>query len=466
MKQDRFTLHRLTAGVALTCLLGATAGAEVRLPHVLSDHMMLQREMPIRIWGWANPGEDVTVTLNEHQASTSTGDDEAWEVLLPEMDAGGPYDLTVAGANALTVSNVLIGELWMCSGQSNMELGLVSTRDHDADKATADYANIRLLTLRGNEVDEPQDDVDVNWVACSPRTVSYFSAVAYYFGRELHEELEVPVGLIMSAVSGTRIEPWTPAAGVKVVPELAGIDEPKDGKLYNKMIHPFTPLVIRGVIWYQGEGNVGDGMLYYHRMRALIHGWRKAWSRSDMPFYYVQIAPLNWGGKPKTQHAEIWEAQTAALGIPHTGMVVTSDIGNPGNAHPKNKKDVGKRLARCALAKTFGRDDIVCSSPIYRSMAVEGNKIRITFDHAETGLLSRDGKPLTWFTIAGDDKKFVAAQAEIVPPEKSQGGDWSILVWSDTVEAPVAVRFAWHQIAEPNLMNGAGLPAPAFRTDK
>ena len=185
-----------------------------------------------------------------------------------------------------------------------------------------------------------------------------------------------------------------------------------------------------------------------------------------MPFHYVQIAPLNWGGKPKTQHAEIWEAQTAALGIPHTGMVVTSDIGNPGNAQPKNKKDVGKRLARCALAKTFGRDDIVCSSPIYRSMAVEGNKIRITFDHAETGLLSRDGKPLTWFTIAGDDKKFVAAQAEIVPPEKSQGGDWSILVWSDTVEAPVAVRFAWHQIAEPNLMNGAGLPAPAFRTDK
>lgn len=453
----------LLPSVALFCFSCDSAWAEVRLPKLLSDHMVLQRDMPIRIWGWADAHEEVSVVLNGQRAECTAGSDGKWQVVLPAMKAGGPYDLMVKGTNELKVVDVLIGELWFCSGQSNMAWLMVGkTTRMDEDIPRADHPRIRLLMVpqppEGQPiVNEPKNDLAAEWRVCSPKTVGWFSAVAYYFARELERELQVPVGVMVSAVNGTRIEPWTPAVGVEAISELKGKDEPRDGELFNTMIRPFVPMTIRGVIWYQGEGNVGDGFLYYHRMRALIAGWRSEWGLGDFPFYFVQIAPLNWGGKPKDQQADIWEAQTAAMRIPHTGMVVTNDIGNIGDAHPRNKRDVGIRLANWALAKTYGRQALAFSGPIYRSMDIEGNKIRIHFDYAAGGLAARDGKPLTWFTIAGSDGVFRPAVGEI-------DGE-TVVVSSQEVPQPTHVRFGWHQIAEPNLMNAAGLPASSFRTD-
>jgi sialate O-acetylesterase len=337
---------------------------------------------------------------------------------------------------------------------------VVASRNADEEMAASDHPQIRLFHVPTRFSDEPMADVDTKWMVCSPKTIGWFSAVGYFFGRDLHQELKVPVGLVMSAVDGTRIEPWTPAVGVESVPELIGKDPVRNGKLYNGMIYPLVPLVIRGAIWYQGEGNLDDGMPYYYRMRALIQGWRKVWDLGDFPFYFVQLAPLKWGpaARPGTELPTIWQAQTAAMQIPNTGMAVTNDIGNIGTAHPRNKRDVGKRLALWALAKTYGKTDLVYSGPLYKSMKVEGNKIRITFKYADGGLASRDGKPLTWFAISGANKTFVPAQATIDDND-------SVLVWSDKVVDPLAVRFAWYQTAEPNLMNKAGLPASSFRTD-
>ncbi len=435
----------------------AKSAAKVRLPKILGDSMVIQRDVPIRIWGWAGPGEQVTVSLGTQKSATQTGQDGRWSVTLPARKAGGPYELTVAGENTLTLSDLWIGEVWFCSGQSNMALGVVKSLNHAQEIREADYPRIRWVHCPQRASDTPADDADVNWTICSPRTVSYFSATAYYFGREIHQQLDVPVGLVVSAVNGTRIEPWTPPQGIKAVAELAPETNNHAGELYHGMVHPFTPFAIRGVIWYQGEGNVGDGITYYHRMRALVGGWRQAWGIKDLPFYYVQIAPLNWGGKPRDEHPKLWEAQTRALKIPHTGMVVTNDIGNPGNAHPRNKQEVGRRLSLWALAKTYGKNDLPHCGPIYRKMTVQGRTIRVEFDNTYGGLASRDGKPLSWFTIAGEDRRFVPADAQI------EGS--AVVVSSEKVEKPVAVRFAWDQAAEPNLMNKAGFPVSAFRTD-
>jgi sialate O-acetylesterase len=303
--------------------------------------------------------------------------------------------------------------------------------------------------------------------------VGDFTAVGYFFGRHLHQELDVPIGLIGSNWGGTRIEPWTPPEGFQQVPALKDIADnlasypAKNDQgqvnhqtplaLYNGMIAPLVPYSIRGALWYQGESNNGEGMLYHEKMKALIGGWRTLWNDPDMPFYFVQLAPYRYGGDA-TRLAGIWEAQQATLSVPHTGMAVTVDIGNVTDIHPRNKQDVGRRLALWALAKDYGRKDLVYSGPLYKSMRVDGDSIRISFDYLGGGLVSRDGKPLTHFTIAGADGKFVAAQAEI-------NGD-VVVVHADEVKEPKAVRFAWHEEAEPNLSNKSGLPASPFRTDK
>ncbi|MDX1962045.1 MAG: sialate O-acetylesterase [Pirellulales bacterium] len=450
----------ILVGWCLTMLGDSVLVAAVRLPRLLSEHAVLQRDKPIRIWGWADPGEEVTVSLADKSARVTTTAEGTWLLELPALSAGGPHELRVQGKNLLTVPDILIGEVWVCSGQSNMEWVVVKTKNEAVEKAAAKFDKMRLMTVPKLETAEPQADAQVEWRVCNPQTVSYFSGVAYFFGREIHQKLDVPVGLIVSAVGGTRIEPWTNREGVDLVPQLTGKDPPPDGQyLYNGMINPLHPLNIRGFIWYQGEGNVGDGMIYRYRMEALIRGWRKAWRDDELPFYYVQIAPLNWGGKPVDVHPQLWEAQTAALEIPHTGMAVTNDIaGHVGDAHPRNKKDVGIRLALWARTFTYGEKDLVYSGPLYQSHEVENNAIRLKFRHVHGGLTSRDGKPLTWFTIAGEDQKFHPATAEI-------DGE-TIVVKSDLVPRPVAVRFGWHQIAEPNLMNKEGLPAPSFRTDR
>ena len=346
----------------------------------------------------------------------------------------------------------------MGAAQGQAQRPITANNRHGHRSDAANYPNIRLVGLPDRPNLEDPEPLDPEWLVCDPAAVGYFSAVAFYYARELHESLDVPVGVVVAAVDGTRIEPWTPAVGVAGVPELEGIDEPVDGQIYNALIKPLVPMSMRGVIWYQGEGNVGDGMLYYPRMRALIEGWRAEWELGEFPFYYVQVAPLNWGGKPVTQVPELWVAQQAAMAIPNTGMAVTNDIGNTGNAHPKNKIDVAHRLALWALAKTYGDDDLHYSGPLYRAMTLEGDRIRIHFDYTDGGLTSRDGEPLTWFTIAGENGEFHEATAEI------EGA--TVVVHSEAVPEPVAVRFGWHQVAEPNLMNAVGLPAPSFQTDE
>lgn len=495
--------------------VAASASADVRLPRVFSDHMVLQRDVPAAIWGWADPGEKVTVRLGEKEFVAETGSDGKWAVKLTAMPAGGPHTITISAKNKIELQDVLFGEVWICSGQSNMDMGIKGIKDAQKEIASAKYPQIRLLWVPYKTAPEPLDDADVSWLPCSPENIvvrgffnSGFSAAGYFFGRELHRELKVPVGLVHTAFPATRIEPWTPregfaldpqfsdaikqidkatpdfnkavartiadieawvpkakaaqAAGKKVTPPPEWPKHALDNNaqptgLYNAMIHPLSRCSIRGAIWYQGEGNLKDGALYRDRMNALIGGWRKVWGQGDFPFYFVQLAPFHYEEAPDLL-PRLWEAQTAALAVPNTGMAVIVDIGDLKDIHPKNKQEVGHRLALWALAKTYGKEGVEYSGPMYKSMKVEGSTIRIQFEHTGGGLASRDGKPLTWFEIAGADKKFVKAEAAI-------DGN-TVVVRADSISEPAAVRFGWSQEAEPNLMNKEGLPVSPFRTDK
>ncbi len=484
------------------------ASAELRLPRVFGDHMVLQRGMPIRIWGWTGPGARVEVRLCT-QSKTATADAAGrWQVELAPLEAGGPFDMTIAGGSTITLNDILIGEVWLCSGQSNMEWSVRAAKDAKREIAEAKYPNVRLFHVPKHHSGQPQSDVNASWRRCDPGAVANFSAVGYFFGRHLHKELNIPIGLIASSWGGTRIEPWTPPCGFAAVEKLKGISDqlakqsadyrkavagsvgkieawakaarkalaengpipgappfPQEGRashqsptrLYNAMIHGLVPLSLRGAIWYQGESNNGEGMMYHEKMKALISGWREVFRNDELAFYFVQLAPFRYRGNP-TSLPGIWEAQAETLKVPHTGMAVITDIGNTRDIHPRKKVDVGKRLALWALAKNYGKTDLVYSGPLYRSMRVEDGKIRVSFDNVGSGLAGRDDKELTHFEIAGDDKKFQKARAVI------DGDD--VLVSSDAVMRPAAVRFGWHQMAEPNLMNKEGLPASPFRTHK
>ena len=508
-------VRRLWALCVGVLLAGAPASADVRLPHIFGNDMVLQREMPVPVWGWADPGEAVTVKFNGHEAAAKADEQGKWMVRLPAMPAGGPVPMDIVGKNTLQLTNVLIGEVWLCSGQSNMEMGIRSVRDGEQEISQANFPNVRLFNVPRKTAPKPETDVDATWKPCSPDNLGSgglfnqgYPAVAYFFGREIHRTLGVPVGLVATSWGGTRIEPWTPPEGFAGLPALQDVvkvideatpkynaaiakavtdyeawiavarkavdarqpvpappawpkhqldDSGQPTGLYNAMVYPLVPFAIRGAIWYQGESNHPDGMLYCEKMKALIGGWRKVWNEGEFPFYFVQIAPLN-SVYPGETLPRLREAQTASLAIPNTGMAVTVDIGDLNDIHPKNKQEVARRLSLWALAQTYGRKDVVFSGPLYRAMAVEGSKIRVQFDHVGGGLASRDGKPLTWFEIAGADRKFVKAAAEI-------DGE-AVVVHADGVADPAAVRFAWDRAAEPNLINKEGLPASPFRTDQ
>jgi sialate O-acetylesterase len=490
--------------------------AEVRLPKVFASHMVLQQEKPLAIWGWAEPKETVTVTLSTGSQQVQANEHGEWKATLPAMKAGGPYTLTVNGSSKIEFEDVMIGEVWLCSGQSNMEMGIGMCLDAEKEIAAADYPGIRLLMVTKSWKPEPQNDIEGTWKVCSPKTIAEggwggFSACAYYFGRELHKKLGVAVGLIDSSWGGTRIEPWTPPEGFAAVPalkkeyEMVELGDPQSAlhqqrleqflketeqwlgaarqalternlvpamptypaellpphdlqqatALYNGMIHPIHPFALRGAIWYQGESNATEGMLYAEHMKALIAGWRQLWGEGEFPFYFVQIAPFTYGFNPEVI-GEFWEAQTAAQAIPTTGMAVITDIGNLKDIHPKNKQEVGRRLALWALAKTYGQEKQEYSGPTFKAMTIEGDKLRVTFDHVGGGLASRDGQPLSWFeVIDADDGGFVKADARI------DGA--AVVLSAPEVKHPVAMRFAWGMLAEPNLMNAEGLPAGAFR---
>jgi sialate O-acetylesterase len=437
-------------------------------------------------------------------------------VSLDPMEAGGPYSLTISGEDTLSLSNVLIGEVWLASGQSNMEMGMrqgvpsewnTGIDNWEEEIANADYPGIRLFRIPRKTAGKPLADVEASWEICSPSTVGDFSAVGFLFGEEIHQKLEVPVGLIQSAWGGTRIEPWTPPVGFEgmqslgeitreiedanseymaavenridaieawvaetkvalqnetvlpVAPELP--EHPLNNNsqptaMYNAMIHGIVPYTIRGAIWYQGESNRKDGLLYLDKMQALINGWRTVWNIGEFPFYYVQIAPYRYADADPLHLARLREAQRLALNIPNTGMAVTMDIGDLRDIHPTNKQDVAHRLALWAFAQTYGYENVVYSGPLFRNTDRKGRTLVVNFDHTAGGLTTSDGNPPSWFEIAGEDGEFIPARTEI------EGS--SVRVWNQNLYQPVYVRYGWHMEAQPNLINTRGLPASPFNS--
>lgn len=484
------------------------AWADVKLPALMADNMVLQQKSTVALWGTADAGEAVTVTVGWQKKPLKTTADAQgrWLVRVPTGKAGGgPYTITVQGNNQLVISNVVLGEVWLCSGQSNMNF----TVDRRAGWKTgipnaaeimpqAQFPAIRMFTVAQKVADTPQRDAEGRWVVCSPATVGDFSAVAYFFAQEIHQKTHFPIGLIHSSWGGTPAESWTrqdvlaqdpilaptlthyeeglktydadqaaykiqqaaykeeQAADPKTtrpapVGPLAATSNKSPSKLYNGMIHPLIPYTLKGVIWYQGESNADRAAQYRRLFPALIASWRAEWQQPEMPFNFVQIAPH------RSQNAEIRDAQLFTLRtVPRTGMVVTTDWGDSADIHPRNKQVVGHRLALWALAHDYGEKKAEYSGPIYQGFKVENGQVHLRFEHVESELVAQNG-PLREFTIAGPDSVFHPAQARI------EGR--TVVVWSERVQQPVAVRFAWKDIPHPNFFNGAGLPATPFRTD-
>jgi sialate O-acetylesterase len=476
----------LAALILAPMFIADAALAAVKLSRAFGNHMVLQQGQPIRLFGSADPGEKVTAELAGQTATATAGEKGRFRIELPAMKADGKsHTLTVKGQNTITLTDVLLGEVWICSGQSNMEWSVGGTLNAKEEIAAANHPQIRLFNVPGHvQGPVPSDDPRGSWQLCSPNTIRGFSAVGYFFGRSLQKELNVPIGLVGTNWGGTRIEPWTPPVGFQQVPQLkdyvASLDsidpakpvKPKGGAtyIYNGMVHGLIPLSVRGAIWYQGESNAGDGLRYEYLKEALVKGWRTVFENNDLSFYWVQLA--NFQGPNNNPAGGGWgpvrEGQRRALRLPKTGMAVIIDIGNARDIHPRNKQDVGARLALLALAKDYGRDIVPCG-PLYKSMKIEGNKIRISFDHVGGGLITAkkeglnptqetSGAELTHFAIQADDGKWHWAKA-------SFEGE-TVVVWAEGVVKPKHVRFGYQ--SNPvgiNLYNKQGLPASPFTTD-
>lgn len=518
-RQSTLKLCKVFAGVCLALLLNANLTlAQIHVPKVFGEHMVLQRDKPIKIWGTAQPEATVVVSLERDSAAVKSDKDGKWQIELPARNAGGPYPMSIGlegEAPEIVWNDILVGEVWLCSGQSNMQWTVAASANPQEEINSANYPMIRHLGVKRDQSAVPREDFEATWQVCRPDTAAKFTAVGYYFGRKLHQELKIPVGLLHSSWGGTRVEPWTPPVGFEMVPSLKGIDQQvklwspgspqrlarlqkhvadlkawvrktesgldrKGGakvliapspafpsgltppashqsptKLYNAMIHPLVGLPMRGAIWYQGESNHVEGMKYYEKKKALIKGWRSVWKQGDFPFYFVQIAPYQYGKEDPSVLPVFWEAQSRVTTLPNTGMVVTSDIGNLKDIHPKNKQDVGARLANLALKNDYGKA-VVAGPPTADATEAKDGKIVITFSNVGSGLKSLDGKALKHFEIAGRSTGFQVASAVI------QNGNQVVLT-SDKVAEPMAMRFAWTKLAEPNLANSAGMPPSAFR---
>jgi len=424
----------------------------LRTANVFDDDMVLQRGAPIPVWGKAVANTPVTVTMSTGESAATAADANGdWTATLPAMSAStnGAVTMTVtSGSRELQVTNVLVGDVWLCSGQSNMAFDLGSSDDSATEIAAATYPNLRHVNTPATKGTSPWDDLDARavWQECTPTVAGNFSAIAYYFGKELMLDQNIPIGLINSSQGGSSIRSWAPS-----------LSTPGTETLYNSKIHPYTHMPIRGVIWYQAEANVGDGSAYTPKMQTLVDEWRTVWgaSAAEFPFYFVQIAPYDYPSYSEHVLPEMWEAQTKAMRlITNSGMAVINDIGNIANIHPKNKGPVGERLALWAKYGTYGQTSLVHSGPLAREVNREGSQLRVSFDHVGSGLIARDAQPLDWFEVAGEDQAYVAATAVVA-------GN-TLLVSAPSVADPEWVRFAWSEIAEPNLMNAEGLPANAF----
>jgi len=503
--------------LSILTMLSTCVRAEVKVPSVFSDHMVLQRDQPLKFWGWADPQEKVEVRIgNASQIATpdATG---RWQVTLPAMQASKtPMAVVIEGKNKIEIKDVLVGEVWICSGQSNMEWSVAASMNAQEEIAAANHPLIRHIKVPLVPSMVPLENFQSAWQVCSPETAANFTAVGYSMARELSKKLDIPVGLINSSWGGTRVEPWIPPVGFQRVEKLQGIYQSVVGRtpgtpqyvqrlqehigsleawlakakqqgdrrellaanpsypnelapftsnqdptmLYNGMIHSLVGFPIRGAIWYQGESNHDEGMLYLEKKKGLIQGWRELWGQGDFPFYYVQIAPFRYGDQDPTTLAKFWEAQAAVQSVvPKTAMVVINDIATINDIHPPNKQEVGRRLAALALANDYGIKGIEARSPELESMEVIGKQLKLKFKNSAGGLKTRDGKSPSHFEIIGvGSNGYQAADAVIQ-------GD-TIVLSSEQVREPTAMRFAWNLLAEPNLCGGTGLPVGAFRSGK
>ncbi len=479
------------------------------MPHVLADHMVVQRDRPVHVWGKADPSEQVRVSFREHQVTGTADTLGRWSVYLPPGDAGGPFTLSIQGKNRIELTDILVGDLWLASGQSNMEFPMENNppwtdgvRNYQKEIAAANYRKLRLFIVKENTSNYPLDDLAAKsaWTSCTPESVAGFSAVAYFFGRELLEREKVPIGLIESSVGGTPAEAWTSLSALTSDPtlmpvfaarskmmdsqtsielqkksEVAAMEQAKtQGRtpiqppwrpdpttwepavLFNAMIAPLAPLPLRGVIWYQGESNTDPerAPIYAHLFKTMIEDWRERWAQGNFPFLYVQIANYT----STDEWPEVREAQRKTLALANTGMVVTIDIGEASKIHPTDKQDAGHRLALWARSLSYS-EQVEDSGPLFRQAVSEGSAMRIWFDHANSSLVAKGGA-LRGFEVAGPDHKFVAATAAIA------GTGHSVLVSSSSVPKPVYVRYGWAAAPDCNLYNGDALPASPFTSTK
>ena len=482
-----------TTFLTIVLAIAGNAVADVQLPGIISDHMLLQRDMPVRIFGQAQPGEAVSVLFRGQTARAVTDPLGRWEVWLQPLTSGPAAAMTIQGMNTITIADVLVGDVWIGSGQSNMQWAVRQSDNPDVEIASAKFPQIRLFSVPRKTSGVPAEDVDAKWVICSPESVRDFSAVLYYFGRQMNQDLKVPMGLIHSSWGGTPIASWLSGPSLvgnaRLEPfltfwqnailqypvnlarheralkawETGGSQGPRPGQplgpghahepttLYNAMIAPLTKYTIKGALWYQGETEAGraQGQIYGDALMTLVQDWRRAFAQGDFPFYWVQLA--NYGNAVKNGHwMRVQEGQVKATALRNTGVAVISDIGNPTNIHPTNKQDVGRRLA--LLAQNKG------ASPLYRQFTREGDAIRLWFDNAGKALKVRGSGPLMGFQIAGSDGKYVSATARI------EGV--TVLVSSPEVPSPQSVRYAWDYNPDANLTSAGGLPASVFRTDE
>ncbi|MEN6385280.1 MAG: sialate O-acetylesterase [Phycisphaerales bacterium] len=492
-------------------LSSMSLGTTIWLPSILSDNMVLQADTNAPIWGKAQPNSQITISCPWNKkgiVTTVQSDDKgkwAANIRTPKKAKQGIITIT-CGKDIRTISNVLVGQVWVCSGQSNMGWPVIKSKDAEEELLKAKNRNIRLFTVKKSTANEPQEDCFGQWVECDPETVEQFSAVGYYFGKSLYSELHRPIGLINSSYGGTPAQAWTSkdafennsnlkeylavdanneankeifqnqynielkewknevmkaVASGKTAPgkpkePLELRDNRKCGRLFNAMINPLIPFAIKGAIWYQGESNASNAVGYRTLFPAMIADWRKIWNQGDFPFYFAQLS--NYGKvSPQDNWPLIREAQTMTLALPNTGMAVTMDAGDFNTVHPEDKQIVGTRLAFWALAKNYGYKKLTYSGPLYKGMKIEGDKIRIFFDYADGGLKAPKKETLKGFEIAGNDKKFLPANVKI---DKQ-----TILVWSEDIKNPNAVRYGWANWMPCNLYNMKNLPASPFRTD-
>jgi sialate O-acetylesterase len=428
--------------------------------------MVLQQQSTVRLWGWCSPGEKIKITTSwSSQVDSAIGTRDAnWIVSLKTPAAGGPFTITLTGQNTIVLENVMIGEVWICSGQSNMEWSsLNGLKQMDSILPKSANNNIRFFQVPKTTSSSPQDNINSSWQNCSPETLKSFSAVGYFFGKKLQANLNIPIGLINSSWGGTPAEVWAPAeliekngtlakAATLISPALWWPNDP--GKTYNAMIAPLTQFEIAGAIWYQGESNTANNSTYQLLFTSMIDAWRKAWKK-EIPFYFVQIAPFHYGNK--NVGMLVREQQTASMKLPNTGMVVITDlVDNIKDIHPQNKIVVGERLADWALAQTYKKSGIAYKSPTYKNMTVNKDKAEIYFNDAPNGFILKGNKATEWY-IAGEDKQFLPAEVKM---EKDR-----VIVFNKKIPKQVAVRFAFSNTAIANIFSKEGLPVNPFRTD-